>query len=54
MSLEELDEDDLERIRKHYVSLAKTGRTTIDTIEEDACDLHNDGDGEDAHPRASD
>jgi low affinity Fe/Cu permease len=54
LSLEQLDEDDLERIRKHYVVLAKSARKTIDPIEKDACDLHNDGEGEDAHSCASD
>lgn len=54
LSLEELDEDELERIRKHYVSLAKSARETIDTIEEDACDLHNDDAGENTQRRAGD
>ena len=44
LNLEELDDEDLERIRKHYWSLAKSARKTIDTIEQDACDLHNDDD----------
>jgi low affinity Fe/Cu permease len=52
LSLEELDEDDLERIRMHYVSLAKSARKTIDTIEEDACDLHNDDAGDDSRGSA--
>lgn len=46
LNLEELDEDDLERIRAHYCKLAKTAYQSIDTIEQDARDLHND-DGED-------
>ncbi|MEO8809708.1 MAG: low affinity iron permease family protein [Rhodanobacter sp.] len=48
LNLEELDEDDLERIRKHYCSLAEGARTSLDTIEDDACDLDNDDDGKDA------
>jgi low affinity Fe/Cu permease len=49
LDLEELDEEDLERIRKHYCELAKGAYKTIDTIEQDARDLHNDDDGEDPH-----
>ncbi len=45
LNLEELDDDDLERIRKHYVKLAKSARDTIDTIEQEAQDLHNDDNG---------
>ncbi|HWU75747.1 MAG TPA: low affinity iron permease family protein [Rhodanobacter sp.] len=47
LNLEELDEDDLERIRTHYCKLAKAAYQSIDTIEQDAKDLHND-DGEEA------
>ncbi|MEO9078586.1 MAG: low affinity iron permease family protein [Rhodanobacter sp.] len=45
LNLEELDENDLERIRSHYCKLAKSAYQSIETIEQDACDLHND-DGE--------
>ncbi|MEO7051990.1 MAG: low affinity iron permease family protein [Rhodanobacter sp.] len=43
LNLEELDDDDLERIRKHYCKLAESARDSIDTIEQVAKDLHNDG-----------
>ena len=43
LNLEELDDEDLERIRKHYCKLAKSARDSIDTIEQVAKDLHNDG-----------
>ncbi len=45
LDLEELDDEDLERIRKHYFKLAKSARDSIDTIEQDAQDLHNDDEG---------
>jgi len=45
LNLEELDDDDLDRIRKHYCKLAKGARQTIDTIEKDAQDLDNDDKG---------
>lgn len=45
LNLEELDEDDLDRIRKHYCELAKKAAQTIDTIEQDTGDLHNDDEG---------
>lgn len=48
LNLEELDDEVLDRIRKHYYALAKSARSTIDTIERDARDLHNDDDGADA------
>lgn len=48
LNLEELDDDDLDRIRKHYCALAKSARRTIDTIERDARDLHNDDDEDDS------
>ena len=50
LNLEELDDEDLDRIRKHYCTLAKSARQTIETIERDAEDLHNDdnGNGNDA------
>lgn len=47
LDLEELDEEDLDRIRKHYCMLAKSAYQTIETIERDARDLHNDDEGED-------
>ncbi|MFC5527235.1 low affinity iron permease family protein [Rhodanobacter ginsengisoli] len=46
LDLEELDEEDLDRIRKHYRKLAHTAYTSIDTIEQDARDLHNDENGD--------
>ena len=46
LNLEELDDEDLERIRKHYWALAKNARDSIDTIERDAQDLHNDDEGD--------
>ena len=46
LNLEELDDDDLDRIRKHYWELAKNARDSIDTIERDAQDLHNDDEGD--------
>ena len=46
LNLEELDDEDLERIRKHYWELAKSARQTIDTIERDAQDLDNDDEGD--------
>ncbi len=48
LNLEELDDEVLDRIRRHYYALAKSARSTIDTIERDARDLHNDDDGMDA------
>lgn len=45
LNFEELDDDQLERIRKHYCKLATSARDSIDTIERDAQDLHNDDDG---------
>lgn len=53
LNLEELDDDDLERIRKHYWALAKNARASIDTIEQDAQDLHNDDEGNDAGGNAT-
>ncbi len=47
LNLEQLDDDDLERIRLHYCSLAKGARASLDSIERDACDLHNDENGKD-------
>ncbi len=45
LNLEELDDEDLERVRQHYCKLAKSARDTIHTIEQDAPDLHNDDEG---------
>ena len=42
LNLEELDDDELERVRKHYCKLAESARHTLDTIEQDVRDLHND------------
>lgn len=42
LNLEELDEEDLDRIRKHYCKLALTAHANLDTIEQDAKDMHND------------
>ena len=42
LNLEELDEDDLDRIRKHYCKLAQAAYSTLETIEQDVGDLHND------------
>ena len=42
LNLEELDEEDLDRIRKHYCRLALTAHANLDTIEQDAKDMHND------------
>jgi Predicted small integral membrane protein len=42
LNLEELDEDDLDRIRRHYCKLAQAAYSTLETIERDTGDLHND------------
>ncbi|SHL72467.1 low affinity iron permease family protein [Rhodanobacter sp. OK091] len=42
LNLEELEEDDLDRIRKHYCRLAQAAYSTLETIERDTGDLHND------------
>jgi low affinity Fe/Cu permease len=42
LNLEELEEDDLDRIRKHYCRLAQAAYSTLETIEQDTGDLHND------------
>lgn len=42
LNLEELDEDDLDRIRRHYCKLAQAAYNTLETIERDIGDLHND------------
>ena len=48
LNLEELDEDELERIRKHYCQLANQAHGSLDRIERGINDLHNDegGDGD--------
>ena len=46
LDLEEMDDNDLERIRKHYCKLAHAAYKSIHTIEQDARDLHNDEDDE--------
>ena len=42
LNLEELDEEELDRIRKHYCRLALTAHANLDTIEQDVKDMHND------------
>ncbi|TAM57401.1 MAG: low affinity iron permease family protein [Rhodanobacter sp.] len=44
LNLEQLDEDDLERIRRHYFELAKQAYESLDKIERGINDLHNDED----------
>ncbi|HUW53826.1 MAG TPA: low affinity iron permease family protein [Rhodanobacter sp.] len=44
LNLEQLDEDDLERIRKHYFKLADQAYGSLDRIERGINDLHNDED----------
>jgi len=44
LNLEQLDEDDLERIRKHYFRLADQAYGSLDRIERGINDLHNDED----------
>jgi low affinity Fe/Cu permease len=46
LNLEELDEDDLDRIRRHYCKLAHQAYGSLSTIEQDIRDMHND-EGED-------
>ncbi len=46
LNLEELDEEDLDRIRKHYCKLALAAHVSLDTIEQDAKDMHNDEGGD--------
>ena len=49
LNLEELDEDDLDRIRKHYCKLAHAAYGNLATIERDIEDMHNDaGEGDSA------
>ena len=42
LNLEQLDEDDLERIRRHYFKLAEQAYGSLDGIELGINDLHND------------
>lgn len=42
LNLEELDEDDLDRIRKHYCKLAHQAYGSLSTIEQEIRDMHND------------
>lgn len=47
LDLEELDEDDLERIRRHYCKLAHQAYASLSAIEEGIKDMHNDEGEED-------
>lgn len=47
LNLEELDEDDLERIRRHYCKLAHQAYGSLSAIEEEIKDMHNDEGEED-------
>ena len=47
LNLEELDEDDLERIRRHYCKLAHQAYGSLSAIEEEIKDMHNDEGGDD-------
>jgi low affinity Fe/Cu permease len=42
LNLEELDEDDLDRIRKHYCKLAHQAYGSLSAIEQEIRDMHND------------
>ncbi|KRF02360.1 hypothetical protein ASG87_00060 [Frateuria sp. Soil773] len=53
LNLEELDDDDLDRIRRHYCKLAHSARESIELIEQDIGDLHNDEHGGAAAVRES-
>jgi low affinity Fe/Cu permease len=46
LNLEELDEDDLDRIRKHYCKLAHQAHGDLAAIERDIRNMHNDEGGE--------
>jgi low affinity Fe/Cu permease len=48
LNLEELDEDDLDRIRKHYCNLAKLAHDDLSAIEKQIKDMHNDESGDDS------
>jgi len=43
LDLEELDEDELERIRRHYCRLAKQARGSLDTIEQELAGIDDAG-----------
>lgn len=47
LNLEELDEDELDRIRKHYCKLAHDARDDLSAIEMQIKDMHNDERGGD-------
>jgi low affinity Fe/Cu permease len=47
LNLEEMDEEDLDRIRKHYCKLAHEAYGDLSSIEKDITDMHND-EGEEA------
>jgi low affinity Fe/Cu permease len=42
LNLEELDDDDLDRIRKHYCKLAHQAYDSLSAIEQEIRDMHND------------
>ena len=42
LNLEELDEDDLDRIRKHYCKLAHQAYGSLSAIEQELRDMHDD------------
>jgi len=44
LNLEELDDEEIERVRKHYCKLAHAAHGDIHTIEQDTRDLHNEDD----------
>lgn len=46
LNLEELDEEELDRIRKHYCKLAQQAYGDLSTIEKDIKDMHNDERGD--------
>ena len=45
LNLEELDEDDLDRIRGHYCKLAHAAHGELAAIEREITDMHNDAGG---------
>ncbi|MEP7185789.1 MAG: low affinity iron permease family protein [Rhodanobacter sp.] len=48
LNLEELDEDELSRIRKHYCELAQQAHGDLSGIERGIRDMHNDEGGNDS------
>lgn len=48
LDLEELDEEDLDRIRKHYCKLAKLAHDDLSAIETQIKDMYNDESGDDS------